>query len=302
MGWTHVIGVYNGAAGELSLYINGSLVGTTSGVPSSFATDGGVKRIAKSWDNAALFKGTIDEVAIWNRALDSTEIAQLYRRGGNRVKFQIRTCSDSTCTTGASSWLGPDGTSATEFTEVYNTTSNSLPGVVLAALPTMTYSNFGSLSVTSNPYFQYRAILESDDENTLCNYGGGANTANCSPELKSVTVGPFRYTQTAQSVYSNLGVRFADLSTFTETLGSGGCASGIGYNLSLDKTTWKYWNGTAWATANGTVTTSNTAATIQSNIATFGTQVGFGTVYFKAYLQSTGTSKCELNSIHLGGI
>ena len=41
----------------------------------------------------------IDEVAIWNRALsDGTnngtinEVLELYRRGANRVRYQIQTC------------------------------------------------------------------------------------------------------------------------------------------------------------------------------------------------------------------
>ncbi len=41
--------------------------------------------------------GTLDEAAIWSRALTPTEVQQLYRRGANRIKFQVKSCVDSTC-------------------------------------------------------------------------------------------------------------------------------------------------------------------------------------------------------------
>jgi hypothetical protein len=73
------------------------------------------------------------------------------------------------------------------------------------------------------------------------------------------------------------------------------------YNLSLDKTNWKYWNGSAWVAASGNVAQSNHATTIQANASSFASSVGRGTVYFKAFLQSSGTSPCELDEIVIGG-
>ncbi len=39
----------------------------------------------------------LDEVAIWSRDLTDDEVQQLYRRGANRVKFQVKSCIDSAC-------------------------------------------------------------------------------------------------------------------------------------------------------------------------------------------------------------
>jgi hypothetical protein len=153
----------------------------------------------------------------------------------------------------------------------------------------MLFSNFTS-PPGNNQYFQYRTIFESDSVTTAL-----------MPELKSVTVDPIHYEASSPSVYGKNGIAFSDLNAFTETLGAGGCSSGIGYNLSLNKTTWKYWNGANWVTTNDTVAESNSAAVIHANTATFGTQVGKGTVYMKAYLKSSGTSKCELDNIQVGG-
>ena len=99
-------------------------------------------------------------------------------------------------------------------------------------------------------------------------------------------------------------VRYYSLATFAETLGAS-CSSGIGYNLGVgaaySSATWYYWSGAAWVAANGTAAQSNTAAMISTNAASFTGGAGTGTVYFKAYLQSSGSSKCELNQLDLTG-
>jgi hypothetical protein len=97
--------------------------------------------------------GAIDEVSIWKRTLHTSEVFQLYRRGINRLKHQVRICSASDCSddaTGAN-WKGPDGTAQTQFSELFNrgTQSANPSGNVLATAPTMTFSNFTSPVGTS---------------------------------------------------------------------------------------------------------------------------------------------------------
>ena len=122
------------------------------------------------------------------------------------------------------------------------------------------------------------------------------------PELKSVTVGPTHYDNTSPSVIGNNGSSYYSLSNFIQTLGSGGCAGTVGYNLSPDKVTWYYWNGSTWAAANGTAGQSNLYSMVASHIAAYGTQLGTGTVYIKAYLISSGTTACELSNLELDGM
>ncbi len=75
-----------------------------------------------------------------------------------------------------------------------------------------------------------------------CTYGG-TGVLTRSPELKSVTVGPNRYDISAPTLISNQGVSFYNLSSFLQTLGSGGCSSGVLYNLGTSNTgPWQYWN------------------------------------------------------------
>lgn len=104
----------------------------------------------------------MDEAALWSRALSDAEVLTLYRRGANRVKFQVRNCTSSTCAD-IPAWQGPDGTAATWFTELNN---NQLPltglGNVLTGSPSMLWSDFPSI-IKINRYMQYKFTLETDN-------------------------------------------------------------------------------------------------------------------------------------------
>jgi len=87
---------------------------------------------------------TLDEVAIWRRALSGSEVAGLYRRGARRLLTSVRVCDDPDCAT-AGPFVGPDGTEATRFVDPADA---SAPGTVLS-LP----------SGLEGRYFQYRLEL-----------------------------------------------------------------------------------------------------------------------------------------------
>jgi hypothetical protein len=196
--WHNVVGVYDQSHAVAKIYFDGNLVNSVAYAGTSIQSSGGFRL---GYGNGVPFYGQIDEGAVWNRALgDGTnstpnEILELYRRGANRVKYQVRSCPDSSCTTNPT-WQGPDNTNQTYFSELNNnaiqndvgdlTTSDSVKTVA----PLMTFSNFPSLSLSTNRYFQYRAILESDDSSSNCNYGAGYTTTWCSPEIQSVSAGP----------------------------------------------------------------------------------------------------------------
>jgi hypothetical protein len=76
--WTHLSGVYDAAAQNLQLYVNGVPQGKP--VPftaSSWKASGGLQ-VGRLWHDAAgkeNFAGSIDEVKVWSRALADTEVA-----------------------------------------------------------------------------------------------------------------------------------------------------------------------------------------------------------------------------------
>jgi len=80
--WHHVVGTYNGT--NAKLYINGVLNGTGADTSGSIAT-ADRPSIGAFMDGVGgtigYFNGSIDEVAIFNRALNSSEISDLYDLG-----------------------------------------------------------------------------------------------------------------------------------------------------------------------------------------------------------------------------
>jgi len=208
--WYHIAVSIDVSAPSLNFYVDGELiqsVAASNGTYVNYATSVSLGENPIIGNGAYDMKGSVDEVAIWSRALSSSEILQLYRRGANRIKYQVRTCSASNCSdqdalTG-DGWMGPGGNYLTYFSELYNNSSVTsscatpqecfaseltLAGSVQKEKPSIPFNAFGAdgVSVPNNRYFQYRVIMESDDENTACSGG----TATCMPELKSVEIGP----------------------------------------------------------------------------------------------------------------
>jgi hypothetical protein len=76
--WTHLAVTYDGSA--LRFYTNGVLVRTVTGVANISTTTGGLKLGGNSvWGE--YFKGLIDDVRVYNRALTATEVQADMNRG-----------------------------------------------------------------------------------------------------------------------------------------------------------------------------------------------------------------------------
>jgi hypothetical protein len=294
--WYNIAFTYK-TNGQVISYLNGSPMCTVAASANNIRAFSGTTIQVNGY---SVLNGTMDEVAIWNRALHANEVKQLYQRGASRLKYQVRSCDDNACS--GESWQGPDGTNGTYFSELNN---NTIPisgaGDVKATLPSMLFSNFTS-APSANQYFQYRAIFESDSP-----------TSALQPELKSTTIDPIHYpkylstdTTPGNTIIGQNGVAFYELNSFTQTLGAGGCSNGVFYNLGLSNTgPWKYWTGATWATADGSAAQANSAAALvassNASLTAFTTDVGRGSVFFKAFLTSDGISKCELDNILVGG-
>jgi len=82
--WVHVLCTYDSI--NLKLYINGKLDTTvkTSFTLGNYSTPLyiGTEFIPSSTNWNRFFKGTADDIAIWNRALDSSEVKSVYHQGG----------------------------------------------------------------------------------------------------------------------------------------------------------------------------------------------------------------------------
>ncbi len=149
--WYHAVCVYDGS--QMRLYVNGELQSDVDTVTLTQSNYHGVLKndiilgdfYARG--TSLNFDGQIDEAFIMHKALSASEVYEMYRRGANRLKLQVRSCADDTCST--ENFTGPDGTASTYFTEQTNV--SEFP-------PNMSLDN-----VSSNQYFQFEATLETDN-------------------------------------------------------------------------------------------------------------------------------------------
>lgn len=281
--WHHVAWVSTGTA--YLIYVDGVAqtvsaqlgVGANSGDWFGDVTGADSLIIGARQNNAAVtdyVNAQIDELAVFDRVLSADEIRSAYQRGAASVQFQVRSCDDALCS--GESFVGPTGASTSYYSEL-TTSTIGLPQKTLVGL-------------TDARYFQYRLFVSTTDASLFA-----------TPELFRVTSTAYStssYPTSAPTVEHTLGVPFRTLDGFTAALGAGNAGT-IKYQLALDTTsTWYYWN-TNWVVADGGVAEANTAADINTHIATFDNDVGTGTVYVRAFLISDGSQAVELASVTL---
>lgn len=269
------------------------------------------------------YSGAMDELALWKRGLSAGEVLEVYRRGANRIRYQVRTCVDVACNcksinTGGSSadcdgdgvannldlsdsyaaeWFGADGTSGSFFSELQNNSSIDSSQNPNGTVKTtnMVYDWSTSFFPTSahpanNRYFQYRAFMDSDDNSTLCSSGP------CLPEITAMLIGPSgRYYGGAPSVVNNTAFTYTEMQSLTR-VDPNACTT---YQVSTNGgSTWKYydtvggsWTATTEGTANSNPLSDYTLSRLQA--------LGSGSFKFKAFLNTNAafTQSCELNSV-----
>ena len=87
-GWNHIAGVYDRSTGNRMIYVNGVKVAERTDPPitvtpsTAVLTIGAAER-ASGYFYPTFFKGEIDEVDFFGRALTAAEIANIYLAGSN---------------------------------------------------------------------------------------------------------------------------------------------------------------------------------------------------------------------------
>nr|WP_307167454.1 LamG-like jellyroll fold domain-containing protein [Streptomyces rishiriensis] len=113
--WTHLVGVQDTVAGQLSLYVNGTLAGTTA-LPSTWYAGGAVQIGASAFQGAptSFFPGQIDDVRLFDRPVSAGEVQQLFKQRAvvkGRWKFETSTGTPPT---------SPDASSTGNAMTFYN--------------------------------------------------------------------------------------------------------------------------------------------------------------------------------------
>jgi hypothetical protein len=101
--WVHVVAVfYNGvpSAANNALYINGikQNIYACAGSTTNSRTVTSSARVSGGFDGYYM-GGSIEEFAIWNRALSDYEAVELYRKSVSRLDLNIYSCADANCVT-----------------------------------------------------------------------------------------------------------------------------------------------------------------------------------------------------------
>ena len=141
--WTHLCGTVN-TSGSIKIFVNGVQRGSlTWPAGRTIRTATGSMQIgAQNISNSEYgMKGSIDEVAVFNRELSVSEIQAMYERAQARLRFQVRSCTNLTCE--GSDYIGPDGTTGSYYEQ--------LTGIA----PTP----FTLTNLPSGQYFQYQVLL-----------------------------------------------------------------------------------------------------------------------------------------------
>ncbi len=282
--WIHVAIDWDFNNDVYNIYENGTKLGTNT----TALTAPAIQTMSLGGGNSQYWTGGMDELAIFNHVLTNSEVGSLYKRGINDVKYQVRSCDDNACS--GESFIGPDGTSNTYYSDANNTSTD---------LPTFALSN-----VSNNQYFQYKTILETDNSSYL-------------PKISSNTFTYQNYPVDKPSVSStnslDLTSRPQSIDHFCEgTLdGSSNCTttstkpagSEIYYQICGDtvsncdsNNTWKYWDGAAWSNASSSAN-SNIASDINTNISSFSPSSKY--FAFKSFLSSSGQNTPVLTDVSL---
>ncbi|MDA7777689.1 thrombospondin type 3 repeat-containing protein, partial [Flavobacteriaceae bacterium] len=102
--WYHVVGTFNSSDGVIKLYLNSKLVGSLSTNKTSLLTNIpdsdnkfkiGVRDLFSSGYTYGWFKGKIDDVGVWSKALTQEEVIQIYNDTSSLTVTLTDTDSDN---------------------------------------------------------------------------------------------------------------------------------------------------------------------------------------------------------------
>lgn len=300
--WHHYVVTVNKTMGTATIYIDGKLANSgVQAIRDDFSTEGALS-LGCMANPTGFLDGTIDEFALWTRVLTEDEVLNLYLRGANRIRYQVRSCAADPCNEVTEPWLGPGQNSTTYFSELYNYSSvvnGSVSGSVRSSPLSLSFDSFTATPpfVSSKRYFQYRIFMESDDDKNLCEVSGVHQA--CMPKLKSVVVGPADryYAGSPTLINSNAVTISSALSQMTKSDVTNACTQ---YQVSTDNgVTWKYYNGSSWVATTGGVAQSNPLSAVEGHLE----ELGSGSFKFKAFFSTNAggdfTQSCQLNSVQI---
>ncbi|WP_149259133.1 LamG-like jellyroll fold domain-containing protein [Actinomadura sp. K4S16] len=164
--WAHLVGVFDSGTGAMTLYVDGTAQGTsTTSAPVAASGPLAIGRAQLNGAAADLFKGSISNVQIYNRALSAGDVSTLYgkgRTGGTVASWTTAVTKYKLDTRGLpTSMVDPNGQS-THFT--YDEAGRQ----VVVTAPTVNTETGGGTPVAAHPvsmigYDTFGARTETQD-------------------------------------------------------------------------------------------------------------------------------------------
>ncbi|MFH1247403.1 MAG: LamG domain-containing protein, partial [Candidatus Micrarchaeota archaeon] len=139
--WTHIIATFvkdpAKKAHQLKIYMNGVLDTESTSKGTLYPKNNMSVVIGKNPQNSSYFQGYMDELRVYSRPLETSEVAAHYVRGGANIKIQARSCNDPACN--GEIFTGPDNT------------------------PNTFYRLSQTLNLPKNRYIQFKAFMSTEN-------------------------------------------------------------------------------------------------------------------------------------------
>lgn len=87
--WHHVVATVDRSTGEIHLYVDGVLKGSTTGVDNAKSGSGGDFIVGAKWDFNDKFNGTLDEVMVLSTAYSDKAVTQLFNTQNSGVRSAL---------------------------------------------------------------------------------------------------------------------------------------------------------------------------------------------------------------------
>ncbi len=218
--WDHVVGTYNGST--IQVYVNGQMTGSApaNASISNYDVSAAIGALHRS-DGSIVqeFNGTIDEVQVFDRALTTAEVEELYFQAQNDNVFEGNYTSETIAPNGTASWnvlnvnaTIPASTDAQAVFQSLDTNGNTVDQQVIdLSAGALNYSL--NVADSANAHWTINGT-STDEEDTwevdsVTTYYNNSTSSGTGPGRGSVgdVVGYWRFDRTSGSVldYSGIG-------------------------------------------------------------------------------------------------
>ncbi len=199
--WYHVAGVYNASAQTLDIYVNGVLDdGVLSGTVPGVQFDPNTSVTLGKRSGGFYFKGTIDEVRVYNRALTQAQIQSDMNSAVGSSSIPDTTPTPDTNAPSAPlgltvgvvgsnqinlNWMA--STDNVGVTGYFVERSSGVNSIVFTQIASVTGTNYADTGLSVGTAYNYR-VRATDAAGNMSSYSGVASATTQSPDTNSPSV------------------------------------------------------------------------------------------------------------------